>query len=221
MQKNDDTQKPLSTEAQVLKDYIQKNFKNASEFSEKFGLRSNNIYSVLKGTRGLDKGQMVNICEKVGYDIFNDKPLATNVEFIPELSFSLSAGGGKNIVEQKIVGHRPIDAKDLQFKKLNTKNLCIIPVKGDSMYPMFTDKEMVVIDTSYQKPIHNQIMAVTLGDESYIKRIIIDEESKTIWLHSENTALDLKDIPVNPKVDMFKVIGKPVFSLYREFKDIA
>lgn len=205
-----------------LEEYIKNNYKNVLEFSKLTGLKSNNIYSVLNGKRGLAKGQMQFINERVGYDVFNDKPLDTHLVYVPEYNLQLSAGGGQDIFVEEKVDNIPLTDKIIQEYRLNLKSLCVLSIKGDSMLPTFVSGEKILIDTSCDKELsdfnlknlNHKVMAVRFNSFAYIKRISIDQNGQLELVSdnkNNNVSMQVK------KHDDFEIIGKPILSLYRKF----
>lgn len=207
----------VSPQVKILAEYIKKNYKNVLEFATSVGLKSNNLYSLFNGKRGLAKGQMQYIIEKIGYDIFNDKPLDTDLAYVPEYSVRLSAGGGQDATLSNKLKDIPLPNDIIYEYRLNVKTLCVLTVKGDSMFPTFLDQEKVLIDTScdldYKKYI-NKVMAVRFNGLAYIKRISLDQDGK-LELTSDNK-VNNGNIKIS-KGDDFQIIGKPVLSVYRKF----
>lgn len=212
-----DKDKLISPQIKILKNYIDANFKNVSVFADSFGIRKNHLYSLFNGSRSLATGQMRNIVEKIGYDIFNDKPLDIDLSYIPEYNLQLSAGGGQDAALSNKIQDIPLPNDIIREYRLNIKSLCVLSIKGDSMAPTFIDKEKVLIDTScdhdYKKYV-NKVMAVRFNDLAYIKRISLDHDGR-LELTSDNK-VNNGNMKVS-KADDFQIIGKPVLSLFRKF----
>ena len=218
MKNNEDNKIVLTPHAQVLYDYIKNKYKTVTRFAKETGYPApNNIYRIFKGTRKLEKLQMVNIVEHIGYDIFNDKPLDTNLSYVPEYSVQLSAGGGQDATLSNKIKDIPLPNDIIYEYHLNVKTLCVLTVKGDSMVPTFMDQEKVLIDTScdldYKKHI-DKVMAVRFNGLAYIKRISLDHDGK-LELTSDNK-VNNGNMKIS-KGDDFQIIGKPVLSVYRKF----
>lgn len=77
------------------------------------------------------------------------------------------------------------------------------------MEPTIVEGEFALVDpndTEYQK---NKIYVVTYDDESFIKRIVIDENTRIVILKSDNT--DYDDILINEeKQEYLKINGRVI-----------
>lgn len=80
----------------------------------------------------------------------------------------------------------------------------VIPVYGDSMEPEYHSGDYVFVKLTVDIT-SGDIGIFDLGGESYIKKIIIEDDKA--YLHSLNS--EYKDIPINAESD-FRVIGKVI-----------
>ena len=113
-----------------------------------------------------------------------------------------SAGNGYLNLEQEIY-KMPILDEDFP-------NDCFfVKIEGNSMEPTIVEGEFALVDpndTEYQK---NKIYVVTYDDESFIKRIVIDESTRIVILKSDNT--DYDDILINEeKQEYLKINGRVI-----------
>lgn len=91
--------------------------------------------------------------------------------------------------------------------KYSKKGNIAIRIKGDSMFPVFEDKDIVIINTNKTELEKGKIFVVNYQDELFIKRINWDEEH--FYLESFNKEYPMKKIDFENE---FKVIGKVIYS---------
>lgn len=111
------------------------------------------------------------------------------------LNSKLSAGTG-------ILDLDPTDTKEIEYKGHVPKHDLAFMVDGDSMYPMFEDREVVFVEKT--PDIHNgQFIAVQINEEAYIKKVYKEEDC--LRLVSLNKEYD--DI-IASEDDDIRVIGR-------------
>ncbi|MGL5902873.1 MAG: XRE family transcriptional regulator [Cetobacterium sp.] len=64
------------------------------------------------------------------------------------------------------------------------KGTFIIEVCGESMFPTLLDGDLVIVDPNCNEHIHNQICVITYNEETYIKRVLLQNDF--IILMSDN-----------------------------------
>lgn len=132
---------------------------------------------------------------------FEIKKLIREVVYIPVYG-KASAGNGYLNLEQEIY---KIPILDEDFPD----DCFFVKIEGDSMEPTITEGEFALVDPSdieYQK---NKIYVVTYNDESFIKRIVVDEQTGIVILKSDNSKYD--DILINlENQEYLKINGKVI-----------
>lgn len=96
-------------------------------------------------------------------------------------------------------------------KKFAKKGNIAVRVKGDSMFPAFYDKDIIVIDTVNIELENNKIYVFNYQGELYIKKLFL--KNGEIYIESINKDYAIKK--VNCPEDL-KIVGK-VLLCYREF----
>ncbi|ALQ35528.1 S24 family peptidase [Fusobacterium hwasookii] len=132
---------------------------------------------------------------------FEIKNLMGKIVYFPVYG-KASAGNGYLNLEQEIY-KMPILDEDFP-------NDCFfVKIEGNSMEPTIVEGEFALVDpndTTYQK---NKIYVVTYDDESFIKRIVIDENTRIVILKSDNT--DYDDILISEeKQEYLKINGRVI-----------
>ncbi|WP_314347058.1 LexA family transcriptional regulator [Fusobacterium massiliense] len=132
---------------------------------------------------------------------FEIKKLIREVVYIPVYG-KASAGNGYLNLEQEIY---KIPILDEDFPD----DCFFVKIEGDSMEPTIIEGEFALVDPNdieYQK---NKIYVVTYNDESFIKRIVVDEQTGIIILKSDNSKYD--DILINlENQEYLKINGKVI-----------
>lgn len=132
---------------------------------------------------------------------FEIKKLIREVVYIPVYG-KASAGNGYLNLEQEIY---KIPILDEDFPD----DCFFVKIEGDSMEPTIIEGEFALVDPNdieYQK---NKIYVVTYNDESFIKRIVVDEQTGIVILKSDNSKYD--DILINlENQEYLKINGKVI-----------
>lgn len=113
------------------------------------------------------------------------------------LNSRLSAGTG-------ILDLDPADTKEIEFSGYVPKHDLAFEVSGDSMEPMFENKEIVFVEKT--PDVHNgQFIAVQINEEAYLKKVYIEDDClRLVSLNKE-----YKDI-VTCNGDDIRVIGRVI-----------
>ena len=89
---------------------------------------------------------------------------------IPQLDIAFSGGHGSYPEDHVLqIGTRPFSRKWLDKKGLESENLALTRIHGDSMEPLLKDKDIVMLDQSVNQPMHTMPIAFRLDGELYIK----------------------------------------------------
>lgn len=132
---------------------------------------------------------------------FEIKKLIREVVYIPVYG-KASAGNGYLNLEQEIY---KIPILDEDFPD----DCFLVKIAGDSMEPTIIEGEFALVDPNdieYQK---NKIYVVTYNDESFIKRMVVDEQTGIVILKSDNKEYD--DILIDiEKQEYLKVNGRVI-----------
>lgn len=130
---------------------------------------------------------------------------------IPVRNVELSAGSGAYPTDEEIIGQLAFRADWLRDNKITQGEASICRVFGDSMAPTIMSDDMVLIDHRRTSPIGKQVYAIRIGDELLIKRIEVNLDDLSLFVHSDNPAHRTLYIPAD-KRDENPIIGKVVWS---------
>lgn len=125
---------------------------------------------------------------------------------IRRLKLRLRAGAAEYNTEpdMSLDGFEDVPRAVLLNLHLKPDHLLALPVRGDSMHPMFIEDDIVIIDTSDRKPINREIYAVNFNGEGLIKQLLY--RGGQWYLHSLNP-----DHPtVNIKSGECSIVGRVV-----------
>lgn len=132
---------------------------------------------------------------------FEIKNAIRNVIYLPVYG-KASAGNGYLNLEQEIY-KMPILDEDFP------DGCFFVKIEGNSMEPTIIEGEFALVDPNdidYQK---NKIYVVTYDDESFIKRMVVDERTGIVILKSDNQ--DYDDILIDrEKQEYLKINGKVI-----------
>ena len=110
----------------------------------------------------------------VGLDV-----LPTSPQPLRPIFGQASAGTG-TLAQQTVLGYEPVNAA------YNTDDYFWLLVKGDSMSPVFTDRDLVLVQRDAPVESGTIMVVVVDDDEGFIKQVSVLED--TVTLHSFNPA---------------------------------
>lgn len=93
----------------------------------------------------------------------------------------------------------------IEQHRLNADALIALRVRGSSMEPMLFEDDVVVIDTSDQRPISREIYAVQFDGDACIKQLL--NKGGQWYLHSLNPDHG----PINVRSGQLDIIGRVVY----------
>lgn len=136
----------------------------------------------------------------------------------------LSTPNTRNLIEDDFVempvrakasaGNGYINFEDTLYTKLIRRgNFCqdcyLIEVAGNSMEPLLADGALVIVDPHQTEYIANKIYVVKVGEETFVKRVLIKEEAQVMILKSINT--DYDDVYIAGKeLENVKLLGRAI-----------
>lgn len=105
----------------------------------------------------------------------------------------------------------------LYTKLIRRGNFCqdcyLIEVAGNSMEPLIADGAFVIVDPHQTEYIANKIYVVKIGEETFVKRILIKEEAQVMILKSINP--DYDDVYIAGKeLENVKLLGRAIKFVY-------
>lgn len=138
--------------------------------------------------------------------ISNTRPL-TEDDFI-EMPVRAKASAGNGYINFE---------ETLYTKLIRRGNFCqdcyLIEVAGNSMEPLIADGAFVIVDPHQTEYIANKIYVVKIGEETFVKRILIKEEAQVMILKSINP--DYDDVYIAGKeLENVKLLGRAIKFVY-------
>lgn len=127
---------------------------------------------------------------------------------VPKYRARLSGGPGAYVLSQDIESHLSFKNSWLNGKCQRDK-CALFEVRGDSMAPLITDGDIVLVDISKSDPgdlIDGKIYAFSEGDRVKVKRLV--SRGSALWAISENKP-ESPDAAVEK--DCFNLIGKVIW----------
>jgi phage repressor protein C with HTH and peptisase S24 domain len=142
------------------------------------------------------------------------KPPETSAEkliAIPRYDIRASAGAGAFAEGEVPVAHLGFDPRFLkQLCSASPSDLSIIRVRGDSMYPMLSDGDDIMVDRSAAgRRLADGVYVLRRDETLMVKRIAVHPGSRRVTISSDNSAY-----PTWPdcEPDGVDVIGRVVWS---------
>lgn len=160
--------------------HIRKNLNyNQDEFSEIMGV-SKATLSLYERGRGQptadflyllhDKFQ-VDIQYLLSGEADKERKEQENFLLIPRYDILVSAGDGRHINDENLIGYLSFQAHWLQHLGLNQDNASVVTVKGDSMEPTIRDGSILLIRMDEEEIKDGSIYVLHYGDQTFVKRL--------------------------------------------------
>lgn len=113
-----------------------------------------------------------------------------------------SAGNGYLNLEREIF-YFPIKKGDFSDGSF------LVEINGNSMEPTLQDGDYALVDPNNVDYLKNKIYVVTYNDESFIKRMVVDDRSKIVMLKSDNP--EYEDILITKDMQAYlKIEGRVI-----------
>lgn len=128
-------------------------------------------------------------------------------DYIPMTEAKLSAGGGAFVVSEEIEGYYAFRKSWLNAVTTGAKNLVLMRVTGDSMYPTIQAKDTVLIDIGRKHIKDGEIYALRVDDTVMIKRLSIRIGGKVMIISDNRKEFD----PYEAAISDVHVLGQVIF----------
>lgn len=210
----------LAEELEVSQPYVTSIENNKKNPSKNF---LKNVYKLLDFTKN-------EIDEINAYEEFRRLPEKIQKELVrlKKQKFKSVTGNTKILVEDDFVempvkakasaGNGYINFEDTLYTKLIRRgNFCqdcyLIEVAGNSMEPLIQDGSFVIVDPHQVEYIANKIYVVKVGEETFVKRVLIKEEAEVMILKSINP--DYEDVYIaGRELSNVKLLGRAIKFVY-------
>ena len=206
---------------EILKEIRLKNGDSLQRLAEKTEIVFTYIDKIEKGTRPINKDNLEKFIktyplykkqfEKAYLDeimpeslkgsTFNMEELKVNTVILPVYG-KASAGNGYINLDQEIY-YFPIKKGDFSDRSF------LVEINGNSMEPTLEDGDYALVDPDNIDYVKNKIYVVTYNDESFIKRMVVDDKSKIVMLKSDNP--EYEDILITKDMQAYlKIEGRVI-----------
>ena len=206
---------------EILKEIRLKNGDSLQRLAEKTEIVFTYIDKIEKGTRPINKDNLEKFIktyplykkqfEKAYLDeimpeslkgsTFNMEEQKVNTVILPVYG-KASAGNGYINLDQEIY-YFPIKKGDFSDRSF------LVEINGNSMEPTLEDGDYALVDPDNIDYVKNKIYVVTYNDESFIKRMVVDDKSKIVMLKSDNP--EYEDILITNDMQAYlKIEGRVI-----------
>ncbi|MDN6860738.1 helix-turn-helix transcriptional regulator [Pseudomonas sp. CAN2814] len=128
---------------------------------------------------------------------------------VPLYDARISAGHGVWSQGAEVLTHLAFTRYSLQKKGLDLSALSAVRIRGDSMEPLLTDGDAVVVDHRFQKVHDEAIYVIRLDDHLFAKRLQRQFDG-SIAIISENKAYNDMVVPKD-QLENLEVIGRVIW----------
>ena len=160
---------------QVIRDAVEKEYGgNIRQASQAWGLTSNSLYKWLDGSREPSLKAITPILENLGARIVlpteDDKTLKDEYVMVPKVK-AVAGAGASFVVDDTCTGLYAFRREFLRREYINTADLVMMMVSGDSMEPLIRDGDTVLVDQTDNAPADGKIYVLRIDDALMVKRM--------------------------------------------------
>ena len=123
----------------------------------------------------------------------------------------MSARSGTYPSEEEVTGHLAFKRDWLCSHGITQDAVSICKTFGNSMAPTIMDGDMVTVDHRRTNLFGKEAFAIRLGNELYVKRLEVNLDDLSLFVHSDNLDFRTMRIP-RERRDENSIIGKVVWS---------
>ena len=198
--KNNDSLRGLGEKIDMSFSYIDQIEKGLRPINKDILEKFIKVYPLYK--RQLEKAYLDEIMpESLKGSTFNMEEQKVNTVILPVYG-KASAGNGYINLDQEIY-YFPIKKGDFSDRSF------LVEINGNSMEPTLEDGDYALVDPDNIDYVKNKIYIVTYNDESFIKRMVVDDKSKIVMLKSDNP--EYEDILITKDMQVYlKIEGRVI-----------
>lgn len=130
----------------------------------------------------------------------------SSFDLIPMVETELSAGGGAFVQSEDVKGHYAFRKEWIRKVASGPKDMVLMRVFGNSMYPTIQDGDTVMIDTNRKKIVEGGLFALRFDQTVMIKRLSFRTGGK-IQIISDNREYQ----PYEADMQDIHIIGQVIF----------
>ena len=109
---------------------------------------------------------------------------------VPIFDIDVSAGAGSLVEDGEPIGWQPFREQELgRLTRTSTENLCVIRVRGDSMWETLHNGDHVLVDRTVRRIVEDGIYVIHLEDALLVKRCTRDLDNGKVIVQSEISTL--------------------------------
>lgn len=129
---------------------------------------------------------------------------------VPRYRKALSAGSGVAYNEKYSIDAIPFTREFVRAKlgRESVDDLCIMEASGNSMSPVISSGDIVLVDIKDQSP-SGEIMGFIHNGNAYVKRVSTSADDYII--SSDNSAMSIPTYTIPHKEDAFEIIGRVIW----------
>ena len=200
--KNGDSLRKLSEKTDIVFTYIDRLEKGTVPINKNLLEKFIKAYPLYK--KQFEKAYLDEIMpESLKGSTFNIEEQKVNTVILPVYG-KASAGNGYINLDQEIY-YFPIKKGDFSDRSF------LVEINGNSMEPTLEDGDYALVDPDNIDYVKNKIYVVTYNDESFIKRMVIDDKSKIVMLKSDNP--EYEDILITKDMQVYLKIEERVIQV--------
>ena len=198
--KNGDSLRKLSEKTDIVFTYIDRLEKGTVPINKNLLEKFIKAYPLYK--KQFEKAYLDEIMpETLKGSTFNMEEQKVNTVILPVYG-KASAGNGYINLDQEIY-YFPIKRGDFSDRSF------LVEINGNSMEPTLEDGDYALVDPDNIDYVKNKIYVVTYNDESFIKRMVVDDKSKIVMLKSDNP--EYEDILITKDMQAYlKIEGRVI-----------
>ena len=198
--KNGDSLRKLSEKTDIVFTYIDRLEKGTVPINKNLLEKFIKAYPLYK--KQFEKAYLDEIMpESLKGSTFNMEEQKVNTVILPVYG-KASAGNGYINLDQEIY-YFPIKKGDFSDRSF------LVEINGNSMEPTLEDGDYALVDPDNIDYVKNKIYVVTYNDESFIKRMVVDDKSKIVMLKSDNP--EYEDILITKDMQVYlKIEGRVI-----------
>lgn len=210
------TKQALQQQLKILRKELNLNQK---DFASKLDCTQATIANMESGARAVSQPILQKIKEVYNIDLVSEvyknqteEKENNNIVKIPFYSaVKAAAGSGSEIPNYPEQESMTFDRRWLKtILGVNEKNVALINVEGDSMFPLINDGDLLMFDFTVKDVVNNKVFIIEDEDKLRVKRLKQDFNGD-IYLISDN-----KQYPPEKVTHSLNIVGKVVWNGSKE-----
>ncbi|MCI7569955.1 MAG: LexA family transcriptional regulator [Desulfovibrio sp.] len=178
---------------------------STAKLAEMTGVNSVTLGRWISGERKPTLNELSKVFDLLGISLSQPAVDVTQYAMIPKVNAKAGAGSSL-ITTDAVLGFYAFSHAFLHSIGVQAKDALLMDVIGDSMEPLISDGDAILVDTSARKPQDGKIFLVGLGEELLVKRL---QKSPRGWLLvSQNQHYAPMPIEGDDDLEAFRLYGR-------------